>query len=30
MVLDKLNELVWGLPPAVETEVAELAMKQQN
>lgn len=30
MVLDKLNELVWGLPPAVESEVAELAMKQQT
>lgn len=27
MVLDKLNELVWGLPAADTSDVAELAMK---
>lgn len=27
MVLDKLNELVWGLPPTVETELASVAVK---
>lgn len=28
MVLDKLNELVWGLVPAPETEFAKLALEQ--